>query len=130
MTSAQSRIANGIPLDNINTKENNPGLFGPLPIPTKKLPFRLDEIPYYDTSYMCDPANSLARQSGVNQLLPAEDEEPWDAPLQRNPSLTTHLMSYNAFRKEQSCQTNWDRLHEHDNVYHQIYSRDPAKMRR
>lgn len=128
MTCAQSRISKGIPLNNINTKENNPGLFGTLPVPAKKLPFRLDEIPYYDTNFMCDPVNSLARQAGVNQITTGDEEESWDAPFQRNISLTTHLMSYNAFKKEQGCQTNWNHLHEYDNVYHQTFCRDPSKM--
>lgn len=98
-----------------------------MPIPAKKLPFRLDEIPYYDTNFMCDPVNSLARETGVNQLISNDDEEPWDAPFQRNPSLTAHLMSYNAFKKEQGCQTNWERPHQHDNIYHRSFIRDPNK---
>lgn len=117
-------------MNNINTSENNPGLFGTLPIPTKKLPFRLDEIPYYDTTFMCDPANSLARQNGVNQIPSIDEEECWDAPFQKNPSLTAHLMSYNAFKKEQGCQTNWNRSHEHDNIYDQTFCRDPNKISR
>lgn len=130
VTSAQNRILKGIPLTHINTNENNPGLFGTLPIPTKKLPFRLDEIPYYDTNFMCYPVNSLARQAGVNQIPTVDDEESWDAPFQKSTSLNTHLMSYNAFRKEQGCQTNWNCSHEHDDVYHQIFCRDPNKMSR
>lgn len=116
-------------MNNINSNENNQGLFGTLPIPTKKLPFRLDEIPFYDTSFMCDPVNSLSRQSGVNQIVPIENEERWDAPL-LNSSLTSHIMSYNAFKKEQGCQTNWKLLSEHDNIYHQTFCRDPNKISR
>lgn len=90
----------------------------------------MDEIPYYDTSFMCDPVNSLARQAGVSQITSVDDEESWDAPFQRNPSLTAHLMSYNAFKKEQGCQTSWKHLQEHDNVYHQTFCRDPNKFSR
>ncbi|KAL5282534.1 MYO3A family protein [Megaselia abdita] len=129
VTSVQNRIAKGIPLSNINTSENNPGLFGTLPIPAKKLPFRLDEIPYYDTSFMCDPVSSLVRQAGMNQII-TEDDESWDAPFQRRPSVIARLMSYNALRKEQGCQTNWNRSNEHDHIYQQTFCRDPNKMSR
>lgn len=99
----------------------------------RKIPIRLDQIPFYDTQYMVDPANSLARQSipststVMNNMY---DEEAWDSPLQRNPSMTSQLLTYNAYKKEQACQTNWDRMGESDVIYNQNFYRDPHIMRR
>lgn len=47
-------INNCLLLDRVDPKEVNPALLGPLRNPVRKLPFRLDEIPYFDTSYMCE----------------------------------------------------------------------------
>lgn len=97
----------------------------------RKLPLRLDQIPFYDTQYMVDPANSLSRQTYTPTSIPGmDDDEPWDSPLQRNPSMTSYLMTYNAYKKEQACQTNWDRMGESDVIYNQNFYRDPNIMRR
>lgn len=108
----------------------NSSQLGPLPIPTKKLPFRLDQIPFYDTQYMVNAANSISRQSFSNTLITYDDEDPWDSPLQRNPSMTSCLLTYNAYKKEQACQTNWDRIGESDVIYNQNYYRDPQLVKR
>lgn len=98
----------------------------------RKLPLRLDQIPFYDTQYMVDPANSLTRQTYTSTMptLGMEEDEPWDSPLQRNPSMTSYAMNYNAYKKEQACQTNWDRMGESDVIYNQNFYRDPNIMRR
>ncbi|XP_055376536.1 neither inactivation nor afterpotential protein C [Condylostylus longicornis] len=120
-------ICKGVNLDKINVKQVNVSAFGPVPLPTRKLPFRLQDIPYFDTTYMCDPVNPISRMK-INTTEP--EEEPWDAPLQMNPSLTAYLMTYNAYKKEQSCQTNWDKLYESDNVLCQPFVRDPNMMKK
>ncbi|XP_055920524.1 neither inactivation nor afterpotential protein C isoform X1 [Eupeodes corollae] len=129
VVAALSTVSRPIPLEKIDKRQINASLLGPMPIPTKKLPFRLDQIPFYDTSYMCNPVSSVARTTLPAGFLTNEDEEAWDSPLQRNPSLTTHLMTYNAYKKEQACQTNWDRIGESDVVYNQTFLRDPHLMR-
>lgn len=127
-----NKCTRSIPLDRINMREVHSSQLGPMPVPTRKLPFRLDQIPFYDTQYMVDPANSITRQSfSTNLLTPThEDEEDWDSPLQRNPSMTSCLMTYHAFKKEQACQTNWDRMGESDLIYNMHYHRDPQTVRR
>lgn len=50
-----------------------------------KQPFRLDNIPYFDTKFLCDTAQ-------VTNFTSLEDElEPWDAPLQRRKTVSTHI---------------------------------------
>ncbi|XP_053960688.1 neither inactivation nor afterpotential protein C isoform X1 [Anastrepha ludens] len=125
-----NKCTRNVPFDRINTREVNSSQLGPLPIPTKKLPFRLDQIPFYDTQYMVNPANSVSRQNFSNSLISHDDEEVWDSPLQRNPSMTSCLLTYNAHKKEQACQTNWDRIGESDVIYNQNYYRDPQLIKR
>nr|AAA28721.1 ninaC long protein [Drosophila melanogaster] len=132
MVAGLNKCTRAVPFERINMREVNSSQLGPLPVPIKKMPFRLDQIPFYDTQYMVDPANSISRQAFPNQLLTQhmEDDEPWDSPLQRNPSMTSCALTYNAYKKEQACQTNWDRMGESDNIYNQGYFRDPQQLRR
>ncbi|XP_017859556.1 PREDICTED: neither inactivation nor afterpotential protein C [Drosophila arizonae] len=132
MVAGLNKCTRAVPFERINMREVNSSQLGPLPVPIKKMPFRLDQIPFYDTQYMVDPANSITRQTFPNHLLlqQTEDDEPWDSPLQRNPSMTSCLLTYNAYKKEQACQTNWDRMGESDNIYNQNYFRDPQQLRR
>ncbi|XP_049305729.1 neither inactivation nor afterpotential protein C isoform X3 [Bactrocera dorsalis] len=125
-----NKCTRNVPFDRINTREVNSSQLGPLPIPTKKLPFRLDQIPFYDTQYMVNAANSISRQNFSNTLITYDDEDAWDSPLQRNPSMTSCLLTYNAYKKEQACQTNWDRIGESDVIYNQNYYRDPQLVKR
>ncbi|ALC38813.1 ninaC [Drosophila busckii] len=132
MVAGLNKSTRAVPFERINTREVNSAQLGPMPVPIKKMPFRLDQIPFYDTQYMVDPANSISRQTFPNHLLlqQTEDDEPWDSPLQRNPSMTSCLLTYNAYKKEQACQTNWDRMGESDNIYNQGFFRDPQQLRR
>ncbi|KAH8248818.1 hypothetical protein KR032_003465 [Drosophila birchii] len=132
MVAGLNKCTRAVPFERINMREVNSSQLGPLPVPIKKMPFRLDQIPFYDTQYMVDPANSISRQTFPNQLLmqQQEEDEPWDSPLQRNPSMTSCALTYNAYKKEQACQTNWDRMGESDNIYNQSYFRDPQQLRR
>lgn len=74
-------------LEKIDPRETNPGLLGAVPQPVRKLPFRLNEIPFYDTTYMCDPA--------TGQSLDPEDsdQEDWDAPLRRTTNISLHIIN-------------------------------------
>lgn len=50
-----------------------------------KIPFRLDEIPFFDTKFLCD----VSQISHFTQL--EEDCEPWDAPLRRRTTVSSHI---------------------------------------
>lgn len=76
-------------LEKINPQETNPALLGPLRPAVSKLPFRLDEIPFFDTSYMCDP---LTGSVVTVQDADSENEE-WDAPLRRNINVSSHILT-------------------------------------
>lgn len=75
-------------LDKIDPRETNPALLGAVKMPVRKLPFRLDEIPFYDTNYMCDPLTGATMHN-----LDDSDQEDWDAPLRRTQNISTHIIS-------------------------------------
>lgn len=74
-------------LEKVDPKETNPALLGPLPPAVNKIPFRLDEIPFFDTAYMCDP---LSCPPDVQEYV--EDNESWDAPLRRTKNISSHIV--------------------------------------
>lgn len=93
-------------LDKINEREKNPSLLGSVRQAVRKIPFRLDEIPFYDTSYMCDPIN------GQTKSAPDEDsdQEDWDAPLRRTVNISSHITYSTAIPNDSDANTeNYER---------------------
>lgn len=87
-------------LEKIDPRETNAALLGSIPQPVRKLPFRLCEIPFYDTNYMCDPL------TGTSIDDPDSDQEDWDAPLRRTPNISLHIMEHSS---NQSLNLNVDK---------------------
>lgn len=77
-----------MPLEKIDPKETNPKLLGSAQQPVRKLPFRLNEIPFYDTNFMCDPLTGATLDLGDDS-----DNEEWDAPLRRTVNISTHILN-------------------------------------
>lgn len=75
-----------MPLEKVDPRETNPKLLGSAQIPVRRLPFRLNEIPFYDTHFMCDPLTGAALDPGDDS-----DNEEWDAPLRRATNISTHI---------------------------------------
>lgn len=73
-------------LEKIDPRETNPKLLGYAQLPVRKLPFRLNEIPFYDTNFMCDPLTDASLNLGDDS-----DNEEWDAPLRRTVNISTHI---------------------------------------
>lgn len=61
-----------------------------------KIPFRLDEIPFFDTTFLCEPAQPTHFTSYEEEI------EPWDAPLRRRNNVSSHISShlYHDHRRE------------------------------
>lgn len=74
-------------LEKVDKRETNPSLLGAARQPVRKLPFRLNEIPFYDTQYMCDPI------TGQSLDLDDSDQEDWDAPLRRTVNVSSHIIN-------------------------------------
>lgn len=101
-----------IELEKVNPRESNPALLGAIPQPVRKLPFRLSEIPFYDTTYMCDPSTG-------GDLGEDSDNEDWDAPLRRTANISSHIINasssksssgFNANKYERYIFVSWPRL--------------------
>uniref|UniRef100_A0A182QQM6 non-specific serine/threonine protein kinase n=1 Tax=Anopheles farauti TaxID=69004 RepID=A0A182QQM6_9DIPT len=78
--------SNCIMLDKIDPNQRNPALLGPQKTPVWKLRFRFDDIPFFDTTYMCDPSSASYVYTGNDS-----DTEDWDAPLRRRKNLSSEI---------------------------------------
>lgn len=80
-------------LEKIDPRETNAALLGSIRQPVRKLPFRLSEIPFYDTNFMCDPLTGSAIDADADS-----DQEDWDAPLRRTPNISLHIMEQSSYQ--------------------------------
>ncbi|XP_052892100.1 neither inactivation nor afterpotential protein C [Anopheles moucheti] len=78
--------SNCIMLDKIDPNQRNPALLGTQRTPVWKLRFRFDDIPFFDTTYMCDPSAASYIYTGNDS-----DTEDWDAPLRRRKNLSSEI---------------------------------------
>lgn len=74
-------------LERIDEKEINPALLGPLRPSVQKIPFKFDELPFFDTNFMCDPMSHRKLEDA------ASDDEPWDTPLKRSPTVSYQMVA-------------------------------------
>lgn len=88
------RLVHGITLtsqclliERIDTNQKHASLLGPKKPTVWKLPFRLDEVPFFDTTYLCDPTMMNSNYVGQDS-----DDEDWDAPLRRRPTLSSDII--------------------------------------
>jgi myosin III len=82
------------------------------------MPFRLDEIPFFDTTYLCEPAQI------TNFTTYEEEVEPWDAPLRRRNNVSSHISShlYHVNRRE----SHYSDIGSEDGILvNEPYNRDP-----
>ncbi|CAH0603393.1 unnamed protein product [Chrysodeixis includens] len=74
-------------IDRVDPQAKEADFLGSGPPTVWKLPFRIDQLQYYDTSYMCDPS---AKSNDTFASQYDSDHEQWDEPLKRrfNPAQT------------------------------------------
>lgn len=83
-------------MDRIDPNEKSKTLLGPMKLCVWKLPFRLDEIPFFDTTYMCDPSSlDITYTRGGND----SDQEAWDAPLRRRKNVSSEITGHQSNRR-------------------------------
>lgn len=98
-------------LERIDPHQNSKCQLGPVGMSVWKLPFRLDEIPFFDSSFLCD-LQSGERKSGYES-----DEECWDAPLKRRSTLSSKIAASSNQARNYSP-------FEGQNMYDEPFSRD------
>lgn len=71
-------------------------MFRPIRRAVWKMPFRLDQIPFFNTSMMCEPADPTYFTTFE------EEHEPWDAPLRRRNNVSSQISNklYHSPRRE------------------------------
>lgn len=80
---ALQRFNNNIGLDLVDRHAKPQGWLGEIKPSVLKLPFRLIDIPYFDTSYMCDPLS--------NPGVALDKDEDWDAPFQWRDNVSSKI---------------------------------------
>lgn len=82
------------------------------------MPFRLDEIPYFDTKYLCDTSQMIFTHN-------EEDAEPWDAPLRRRKTVSTHINA-NIYKVGARRESVYSDINEDDGmIVNELFQRDP-----
>lgn len=107
-------------LERIDPQQTNAELLGPAKMSVWKMPFRLDEIPYFDTSFLCDP-DSIPKTGGYDS-----DDESWDAPLHRRKNVSSRITAATSGARHGLGAGG----RETPNLYIKPFSRDPMQMDR
>ncbi|XP_018328516.1 neither inactivation nor afterpotential protein C isoform X2 [Agrilus planipennis] len=74
-----------VDFDCIDSRAQVSGWLGRRKPSVLKMPFRLEDIPFFDTVYLCDPSQ---RPTGPREL-----DEPWDAPLRRKNNVSSQIIN-------------------------------------
>ncbi|XP_060801531.1 neither inactivation nor afterpotential protein C [Amyelois transitella] len=88
MLEALLNTSTSVLLDRVNPQAKEADFLGSGPPTVWKLPFRIDQLQYYDTSYMCDPA---AKSTDTFASQYDSDHEQWDEPLKRRFTAQTDI---------------------------------------
>ena len=91
MVHGLSMTSQCILLDRVDPNQRNKEQLGPVRHAVWKIPFTLDDIPYFDTTYMCDPTKARRQYTGNESDA---DSECWDAPMKRRHNLSSEIMSH------------------------------------
>ncbi|KAL0848932.1 hypothetical protein ABMA28_013327 [Loxostege sticticalis] len=80
MLEALLNTSTSVLLDRVDPQAKEAEFLGSTPPSVWKLPFRIDQLQYYDTSYMCDPT---VKSTDTFASQYDSDHEQWDEPLKR-----------------------------------------------
>lgn len=128
MVAAMKSTNSCLLLEKIDPKETNPALLGPMPQTVHKLPFRLDDIPFFDTTYLCDPViDSYYNNSNTAAGDGDSDQEAWDAPLRRSTGkMSAKITVATQMPYDRYSQTEISGVNSEFNNINETYSRDPS----
>lgn len=125
MVAAMTATNRCLLLEKIDPMETNPALLGPMPQTVHKLPFRLDDIPFFDTTYLCDPVIDSYYNTAAGDV--DSDQEAWDAPLRRSTGkMSAKITVATQMPYDRYSQTEIAGVHSEFNNINETYSRDPS----
>lgn len=122
LVTSLTKTSHCVLMDRIDPQQTNQELLGAPKLSVWKLPFRLDEIPYFDTSYLCDP-DLIPKNTGYDS-----DDESWDAPLHRRTNVSSKIAASSNVARQGSNHHAVDNGRGTPGLYHKPYSRDPDHM--
>lgn len=124
LVTSLTKTSHCILMERIDPQQTNKELLGAPKMTVWKLPFRLDEIPYFDTSYLCDP-DSIPKISGYD----SDDEyETWDAPLHRRTTVSSKIATASNNARQGGGNAVGGGGRETPSLYHKPYSREPGQI--
>lgn len=85
LVSAINAVSACVHLNKVNPKEFQKEMLGLVRPSVLKIPFRYDLLPYFDTTFLCDPEGQ-----GYAQGYESEEEN-WDAPLRRRKTTSANI---------------------------------------
>ncbi|XP_068083360.1 neither inactivation nor afterpotential protein C [Anabrus simplex] len=115
-----------VSLNHVDPAARASTMLGQVRPPVRKLPFRLHELPFFDTSPFCEMI--------FNESDGLEEMEDWDAPLRRNTSQTGMWNANLSVRDQevQTCSSPFNEQHEYhmgqESLILMPFCRDPEKM--
>jgi len=118
-----SKCSNCVISERIDPGETNKALLGVVRQPVWKIPFRLDEIPFFDTTYLCDPL----QKGFISTDDRDSDTESWDAPLRRRATISAKITSSHVScdNYPQVNDSEYTKAREDIEIVNETFSRDP-----
>lgn len=122
LVSDNIKTSNGISLSKIDPNDRDPTKYRPS---VWKLKFSWDEVPFFDTTYLCDSTQNIT--DNYNSCLYDSDQESWDAPLRRKVTVSEKIVSSKSCLRNRISSFESEGDDEDDkNIVNEPFCRDPS----
>lgn len=97
MVQGTTLTSHSVLLDRVNPREFQKEMLGMIRPTVLKIPYRYDLLPFFNTTYLCDPV-----QGEPYEKFDEEDEEVWDAPLRRRKTTSADIARSTYFKDSET----------------------------
>lgn len=124
LVSDNIKTSNPISLNKIDPNDRDPNKL-PYRPSVWKLKFSWDDVPFFDTTYLCDPTQNIT--DNYNSCLYDSDQESWDAPMRRKITVSEKIVSSKSCLRNRisSFESEGDDEDE-TNIVYEPFCRDPS----
>lgn len=124
LVSDNIKTSNPIGLNKIDPNDRDPNKL-PYRPSVWKLKFSWDDVPFFDTTYLCDPTQNIT--DNYNSCLYDSDQESWDAPMRRKTTISEKIVSSKSCLRNRisSFESEGDDEDE-TNIVNEPFCRDPS----
>lgn len=124
LVSDNIKTSNPIGLKKIDPNDRDPNKL-PYRPSVWNLKFSWDEVPFFDTTYLCDPSQNII--DNYNSCLYDSDQESWDAPMRRKTTVSEKIVSSKSCLRNRMMSFESEGDDEDDtNIVNEPFSRDPS----